>query len=99
MALETRDFDPAVFLTSEEAINAYLEDALESGDAKIVASALGDVAKVKGMARLAKDAGVSRESLYRALSDEGNPQLSTVLKVVEALGLQLHVQSKRPDAA
>jgi probable addiction module antidote protein len=99
LALELRDLDASLFLTSEEAMSAYLEEAMDSGDARTIAGALGDVARAKGMAQLAKDSGMSRESLYRALSDDGNPQLVTVLKVLEALGLQLKVQPKRPDAA
>lgn len=99
MPLEVSDFDPSVFLTSDEAIAAYLEDALESGDAKVVAGALGDIARVKGMTELARNTGASRESLYRALSEDGNPQLTTVLKVLHALGLELKVQARRADAA
>ena len=99
MAVVLKDFDPSLFLTSDEAIVAYLEDALESGDARVLAGALGDVARVKGMAQLAKDAGVSRESLYRSLSDEGNPQLTTLMSVLEALGLELRIQARRADAA
>ena len=72
---------------------------MASGDAKLVATALGDVARVKGMSALAKQAGVSRESLYRALSEEGNPQLSTVLKVLDALGFQLKLEARTADAA
>jgi probable addiction module antidote protein len=99
MAIELRNFDPSIFLESDEAIMAYLEEALATGDAKLVAVALGDVARVKGMGALAKQAGVSRESLYRALSEDGNPQLSTVLKVLDALGLQLKVEGRHRDAA
>ncbi len=82
-------FDVADYLGSEEECAAYLEAALENGDAKLVSSALGDIARARGMSQVARDAGVSRESLYRALSENGNPEFSTVLKVIKALGLKL----------
>ena len=69
-------------------LNAWLEEAPE--DAAGLARALGDIARAKGMSQVAKDAGLSRESLYRALSAEGNPSFATVLKVAKALGLRLH---------
>jgi probable addiction module antidote protein len=68
---------------------AYLEAALEDGDPRVVAAALGDIARAKGMTQVARDTGLGRESLYKALSPDGNPELSTLLKVVAALGLQL----------
>jgi len=72
----------------------WIEAAIEEsdGDAAFIARALGDIARAKGMAELARETGLGRESLYKALSAEGNPQLSTVLKVAKALGLQLHVR-------
>jgi len=69
---------------------AYLEAALEENDPTLVAAALGDIAKAKGMTHIAKKAGLGRESLYKALSPDGNPEFSTILKVVSALGLKLH---------
>ena len=69
---------------------AYLEVALEDGDPALVAAALGDIARAKGMTQIARETGLGRESLYKALSPEGNPELATVLKVVRALGLRLH---------
>jgi probable addiction module antidote protein len=69
---------------------AYLEAALEEGDPTLVAAALGDIARAKGMTQVARDAGLGRESLYKALSPAGNPEFATILKVVAALGLQLH---------
>ena len=69
---------------------AYLEAALEDGDPKVIAVALGDIARAKGMSQIARDAGLGRESLYKALSAGGNPELGTILKVISALGLQLH---------
>lgn len=89
MALETTPFDPAEYLDDDEAIADYLSDALETGDPAFIADALGVVARAKGMKQIAEDAGLSRESLYRALSEKGNPEFSTVLKVVSALGLRL----------
>jgi probable addiction module antidote protein len=91
MAMKTSAFDSAEYLDSPEAIETYLEDALESNDSAIVAHALGVVARAKGMSRIAQDAGLSRESLYKALSADGNPELATVLKVIKALGLKLTI--------
>lgn len=91
MATKTSAFDSAEYLDSTEAIEAYLEDALESNDSAVVAHALGVIARAKGMSQIAQDAGLSRESLYKALSAEGNPELATVLKVIKALGLKLTI--------
>lgn len=89
----TLPFDAAAFLDSDEAVAAYLDDALETGDAAFVAHALGTIARARGMADLARRTGLSRESLYKALSADGNPEFATVLKVVRALGLSLTVQA------
>ena len=86
---KTKSFDPAEYLDDSESIAAYLSDALESDDPAFVADALGVVARARGMSEVARVAGVSQESLYRALSADGNPELATVLKVMRALGLQL----------
>ena len=86
----TVPWDPAEHLQSDEDMAAYLEAALEEGDAAVVAAALGDIARAKGMTQLARDTGLGRESLYKALSPAGNPEFSTILKVVNALGLRLH---------
>jgi probable addiction module antidote protein len=91
MTVETRPFDPTRYLDSDEAIDGFLEEAFETGDAAFIAQALGVVAKARGMTRIAKDAGLSRESLYRALGENGNPAFATVLKVAKALGLRLTV--------
>jgi probable addiction module antidote protein len=69
---------------------AYLEAALEEGEPTLVAAALGDIARARGMTQLARETGLGRESLYKALSPNGNPEFSTILKVVQALGLRLH---------
>jgi probable addiction module antidote protein len=70
-----------------------LEAALQDGDPQLVAAALGEIAKAKGMSQIAHNAGLGRESLYKSLSSSGNPELATVLKVISALGLQLHVSA------
>jgi len=87
----TKPWDPAEHLNTEEDMAAYLEAALEEGDPALVAAALGDIAKAKGMSQIARDAGLGRESLYKALAPSGNPEFATIMKVVSALGLQLHV--------
>lgn len=86
---KTRPFDAADYLKTEEDMVAYLEAALEDNDPSVVAAALGDIARAKGMTQVARDAGLGRESLYKALSPDGNPELATVMKVVKALGLSL----------
>jgi probable addiction module antidote protein len=93
--IKTKLFDVADYLRTPEDIAAYLDAWLEEApeDATGIARALGDIARAKGMGRVARDAGVSRESLYRALSTKGNPTLATVLKVTRALGVKLHVQA------
>ena len=87
---KTRPWDAADFLENEEEIVAYLEAAFEDGDPQLIAAALGDIARSQGMTKVALKSGLGRESLYRALSPEGNPGFATVLKVVQALGLRLH---------
>jgi probable addiction module antidote protein len=79
-------------LRDEAAIAAYIEAVLEDGDPGLVAAAIGDIARARGMAQIAKETGRSRESLYRALSDRGNPELATLMGVLKALGLQLSVK-------
>ena len=88
------DYDVANHLRTPEEMAAYLEAAIieSDGDAAFIAMALGDLARARGMAELSRLTGLGRESLYKALSAEGNPQLSTVLKVAKALGLQLTVK-------
>ena len=86
----TKKWDVVDFLKTEEDMAAYLEAALEENDPTLVAAALGDIARAKGMTHIAKRAGLGRESLYKALSLDGNPEFSTILKIVSALGLKLH---------
>jgi probable addiction module antidote protein len=90
----TTHYDVAEHLRTPEEMAAYLEASIEesNGDAALIAKALGDIARAKGMAQVARDAGLSRESLYKALSGERSPAFDTVLKVVEALGLELHAE-------
>ena len=87
---KTRPWDAAKHLKTEDDMAAYLEAALEDGDPALIAAALGDIARAKGMSHIARETGLGRESLYKALSPDGNPEFSTVLKVVRALGLRLH---------
>lgn len=88
--IKTKPYDTAEFLTDPETIAAYLTEALESDDPRDIAKALGAVARARGgMAQLARETGVTRESLYRALSETGNPELGTALKVMHALGVRL----------
>jgi probable addiction module antidote protein len=94
----TTPFDVADYLRTPEEMAAYLEACLEEApdDAAFIAKALGDIARAKGMTQVARDAGLSRESLYKALSGERSPDFATILKVVGALGLRL---SAEPAAA
>jgi probable addiction module antidote protein len=91
---KTSRYDVAEHLRTPKEMAAYLEACMEeaNGDAAFIAKALGDIARAKGMARVARDAGLSRESLYKALSGQRSPEFGTILKVVEALGLKLHAQ-------
>ena len=91
MTIETTIWDPAERLTSPEAIAAYLEAVFEEGDPALIAAALGDVARARGMTEVARAAGVTRDTLYKALSKDGDPRLSTLLGVTKALGLKIHV--------
>lgn len=91
MTLETRPWDSSEFLDSPDAIAAYLEAALEDGDPALFTHALGQVARAKGMSQIAGEAGLSREALYRALSIDGDPRLSTLSGVMKALGLRIAV--------
>ena len=92
---KTTRYDVAEHLRNPEEMAAYLEACLEeaNGDAAFVAKALGDIARAKGMAQVARDAGLSRESLYKALSGERTPAFDTILKVLGALGLKLHAEA------
>jgi probable addiction module antidote protein len=88
---KTTPYDSAEYLDSSGAINAYMEEALESHDPAFIAKALGTVARARGMSRIARKAGLSRESLYKALSKEGNPEFGTIIRVIRALGLKFFI--------
>ena len=92
----TTTYDVADHLRNPEECAAYLEACLEeaNGDASFIAKALGDIARAKGMTQVAQETGLSRESLYKALSGDRNPGFDTVLKVMNALGLELHAKAK-----
>ena len=89
---KTRPYDAAEYLETPEDMAAYLEAALEDGDPAVVVKALGSIARARGMSQIARETGLGRESLYKALSSEGNPEFATVMKVVRALGLKLHAE-------
>lgn len=84
-------WDASEYLETEADIAAYLNAALENGDTSVIAAALGDIARAKGMTQLAKETGITRDGLYKALSPTGNPSFGTVQKVVRAFGLKLDV--------
>lgn len=88
---KAKKWDAAGYLTTEEDITAYLNAALEDGDTSVMAAALGDIGRARGMTQLAKETGVTRDGLYKALSPTGNPSFDTVQKVVKALGFKLAV--------
>jgi probable addiction module antidote protein len=92
---KTTPYDVAEHLRTPEEMAAYLDAWLEEApdDTAGIAKALGNIARAKGMTQVARDAGLSRESLYRALSAEGNPSFATVLKVAKALGMKLHAEA------
>lgn len=87
--LKTVPFDPAEYLTTPRALAIYMSEALETGDPAYVTHALGVVARARGMAEIARQAGLGRESLYKALREGGNPEFATVIKVMQALGLSM----------
>lgn len=93
--LKTFKYDSAEYLETPEDMAAYLEACLEiaDGDAAFIAKAIGNIARAKGMTQVAKDAGLSRESLYKALSGERTPSFDTILKVIAALGLKIRAEA------
>ncbi len=96
MALKTSPFDAAEYLDDDEAIAEYVTEALETNDPAYIAHAIGVVARAKGMTLIARETGLSREGLYRALSEGGNPEFATVVGVLNALGIQLHAGARKP---
>ncbi len=94
--VKTSRYDAVEQLRTPEEMAAYLEACIEEadGDAAFIAKALGNIARAKGMAQVARDSGLSRESLYKALSGDRSPGFDTILKVVNALGIKLHAEAK-----
>lgn len=101
MTLKTRKWDVVEHLKTEEDMALYLQACLNEApdDAAFIAAALGDIAKARGMTQLARDTGLGRESLYKALSGQGNPSFGTILKVIHALGLRLEAHPGSPTVA
>jgi probable addiction module antidote protein len=95
MATKTLPFDAAQYLTSTEAQAELIADAFESGDVTYIATAIGTVARARGMTQIAREAGVTREALYKSLATGGDPRLSTVLGVMKALGIRLSAEVDR----
>ena len=98
--LGIQPFDAADFLQSDEDCAMYLQACIEQApdDASLFAKALGDIARARGMMQLARDTGITREGLYKALGEQGNPTLSTALKVLHALGMRLHIDARPKHA-
>jgi probable addiction module antidote protein len=96
--IKLKKWDVIDYLKSDKEMALYLEACLEEGDPALVIAALGDIARARGMAQLARDTGISREGLYKALSADGNPEFATVMKVIKALGLKLTAETAVPAA-
>lgn len=90
-----KKWDVVEHLNSIEDMQLYLDACMEEGDSSLIAAALGDIARAQGMTQVARSTGLAREALYRSLSPTGNPEFSTILKVVDALGLRLSVTPKQ----
>ena len=91
-----KKWDVVEHLKTDKDMALYLDASLAEGDSALVAAALGDIARARGMSQVARDTGMSRESLYRSLSGEGNPEFATVMKVIKALGIRLHTSAIAP---
>ncbi len=91
MTIQLNDWDASEYLDTPEAIQEYIQAALEADDPALFRAALADVAKAKGMTAIAESANLNRQSLYKSLSDNGNPSFETVTKIIHALGLKLNV--------
>jgi probable addiction module antidote protein len=91
---KTKRFDPADYLDNPEAIACYLSEAFETGDAEFVTKAIGNVARAQGMGAIARDTELNRQNLYKSLSNDGRPEFATVMKVLDALGIQLKAEMK-----
>ena len=95
MAEKLIKFDAAAYLNNEETIAEYLSAVMEKNDLDLLLAAVGDVVKARGMATIARDSGLGRESLYKALAPGAKPRFDTVMKVLQALGLKLHAEPAR----
>ncbi|MBP8203469.1 MAG: putative addiction module antidote protein [Pseudomonas sp.] len=95
MAVQFTRFDAAQYLNNPEEMAAYLDACLDEdpGDGSLIRTALNDIARARGMTQIAREAGMGRESLYKALGEQGNPEFATIMKVVRALGLKLHASA------
>lgn len=91
--IKTTRYDPAQYLTTPRDREGYMSEALATGDPAFIADALGVIARAKGMTEIARQTGLGRENLYKALSKDGNPELATVIKVMRALGLDLRAKA------
>lgn len=91
---KTLPYDSAEYLTSNKAVQAYLEEAVATDNPGFIAHALGTIARARGMSKIAQDTGLSRESLYKALSEGGNPEFGTIIRVLRALGLKFSISSQ-----
>ncbi len=96
--VKTTVWDPAEYLETEEQITAYLDDVFKSGDPNLIITAIGDVARARGMSKIADDTVRGRESLYKSLSQGGNPSFETILKVLASLGFSLRLASASSEA-
>ena len=97
--IETQTFDAAKYITEPEDVVEFLNDALETGNASYIAAVLGDIARSEGMTKLARETGMNRQALYSALSENGNPTLDTLLKILAALGIKLKCEAAEKRAA
>jgi probable addiction module antidote protein len=93
--VKTSKFDAAEYLDSQEAIAEYFSEAFETGDDTYIAQAIGTVARARGMSDVAKEAGLSRENLYRALTEDGKPEFGTIMNPLDALDVQLFAKPKQ----
>lgn len=93
MSVKTTKWDAAEYLDDDETIAAFLDDAMESGDQRVIVEALNTVARARGMTQIAKDAGIGRQALYKALGENGNPTLATLLGVFKSLGVTLSART------
>jgi probable addiction module antidote protein len=99
MTTQTKPWDAAEILNSDERVATYLEEAFDSGDATIIASALGDVTRARNISAMARETGLTRETLYKAFAPGGNPTLATLLSVAHALGFDVTIKPRQAPAA